>query len=47
MVENCLSGYNSCMFAYGQVSPCCEEFEEGLKFGEILIIMVLNADREW
>lgn len=20
MVENCLSGYNSCMFAYGQVS---------------------------
>ena len=19
MVENCLSGYNSCMFAYGQV----------------------------
>lgn len=21
MVENCLSGYNSCMFAYGQVFP--------------------------
>lgn len=21
MVENCLSGYNSCMFAYGQVTP--------------------------
>jgi hypothetical protein len=20
MVENCISGYNSCMFAYGQVS---------------------------
>lgn len=20
MVENCMSGYNSCMFAYGQVS---------------------------
>lgn len=23
MVENCLSGYNSCMFAYGQVSVTC------------------------
>lgn len=22
MVENCLSGYNSCMFAYGQVGSC-------------------------
>ena len=22
MVENCLAGYNSCMFAYGQVFPC-------------------------
>ena len=21
MVENCVGGYNSCMFAYGQVSP--------------------------
>lgn len=21
MVENCMSGYNSCMFAYGQVGP--------------------------
>jgi len=23
MVENCLSGYNSCMFAYGQVNASC------------------------
>jgi len=23
MVENCLSGYNSCMFAYGQVHVTC------------------------
>lgn len=23
MVENCLSGYNSCMFAYGQVFQSC------------------------
>jgi len=25
MVENCLSGYNSCMFAYGQVSGTCRD----------------------
>lgn len=25
MVENCLSGYNSCMFAYGQVRVTCED----------------------
>ena len=23
MVENCMAGYNSCMFCYGQVSSLC------------------------
>jgi len=23
MVENCMAGYNSCMFCYGQVSQTC------------------------
>ena len=26
MVENCVGGYNSCMFAYGQVSICSLNF---------------------
>lgn len=26
MVENCMSGYNSCMFAYGQVGPSMAPF---------------------
>lgn len=26
MVENCLSGYNSCMFAYGQVDHAGDLF---------------------
>lgn len=24
MVENCMAGYNSCMFAYGQVELCLD-----------------------
>lgn len=36
MVENCVAGYNSCMFAYGQVSP--QSF--GLKL--VLHILVQN-----
>ncbi|KAG0571459.1 hypothetical protein KC19_VG013000 [Ceratodon purpureus] len=26
MVDNCMAGYNSCLFAYGQVSPICWHF---------------------
>lgn len=26
MVDNCMAGYNSCMFAYGQVSDRCWHF---------------------
>lgn len=26
MVENCMAGYNSCMFAYGQVTYCAISF---------------------
>ena len=24
MIDNCMSGYNSCMFAYGQVREICQ-----------------------
>jgi hypothetical protein len=32
MVENCISGYNSCMFAYGQVSNKFHLMLQILKF---------------
>lgn len=39
MVENCLSGYNSCMFAYGQVNISLESGEDFVFFYCSLLCM--------
>lgn len=44
MVENCLSGYNSCMFAYGQVLQLQYSF---FSFCRILGFMSLRVQCFW
>jgi len=46
MVENCVGGYNSCMFAYGQVSPSanlCQKYFAANCFDYCTLILFHNT----